>query len=230
MSPSPLEPPDENSTTADHGAPEPQLLIDQLMKRYDLAVIHAQVFRVPPAVCCQAVQQIDLFQDRLVRALLDIRGLPQRFVGALRGRGEAAMTEASRGTFRLEDMVGLGWMILGKDPGVELVLGQVSRPWKSVATSTEAPGTPGEFSTFDQPGFAKIATSIRFDPYGSSASILTMETRVALTDEESRRRFRRYWLLVGPFSHLIRRLALRLLAGELRRSAVGSGYVGGPGW
>jgi hypothetical protein len=44
-----------------------------------------------------------------------------------------------------------------------------------------------------------------------------METRVALTDEQSRRRFRRYWLLIGPFSALIRRLALRQVAAELGR-------------
>jgi hypothetical protein len=40
---------------------------------------------------------------------------------------------------------------------------------------------------------------------------------VALTDDQSRRRFRRYWLLIGPFSALIRRTALRLFAAELGR-------------
>lgn len=57
------------------------------------------------------------------------------------------------------------------------------------------------------------------DPYGNDSSILTVETRVAATDAMSRRRFRRYWLLIGPASSLIRRMALRLLATELRRSA-----------
>jgi hypothetical protein len=38
---------------------------------------------------------------------------------------------------------------------------------------------------------------------------------VRCTDEGSRRAFRRYWLLVGPFSALIRRLWLR----EVRRAA-----------
>ena len=76
--------------------------------------------------------------------------------------------------------------------------------------------------SFDEPGFAKIATSLRVDPYGNDSSILTMETRVAITDDASRRRFRRYWLVIGPFSSLIRRMALRLLATELRRSTPGS--------
>ena len=48
-----------------------------------------------------------------------------------------------------------------------------------------------------------------------------METRVAVTDDASRLRFRRYWLLVGPFSALIRRTTMRRLAADLRRPAPG---------
>jgi hypothetical protein len=81
--------------------------------------------------------------------------------------------------------------------------------------------TPERFMSFDQPGFAKIATSLRVDPYGNRSSILTMETRVAVTDDASRLRFRRYWLLVGPFSALIRRTTMRRLAVDLRRPAPG---------
>ncbi|MGO4604567.1 hypothetical protein [Terrabacter sp. 2YAF2] len=40
-----------------------------------------------------------------------------------------------------------------------------------------------------------------------------------MTDDESRRRFRRYWLVIGPFSSVIRRVALRLVATELDRVA-----------
>jgi hypothetical protein len=114
-------------------------------------------------------------------------------------------------------MVGLGWTLLGETPGSEMVLGQVSRPWKAVATSTGSPMTPERFMSFDQPGFAKIATSLRVDPYGNRSCILTMETRVVVTDDASRRRFRRYWLLIGPFSDLIRRTTMRRLAADLRR-------------
>jgi hypothetical protein len=50
--------------------------------------------------------------------------------------------------------------------------------------------TADRFMNFDQPGFAKIATSLRVDPYGNRSSILTMETRVSATDDASRPRFR----------------------------------------
>lgn len=70
---------------------------------------------------------------------------------------------------------------------MELVWGQVSRPWKPLAASTGGPRTPEEFAGFDQPGFAKIAFGLKVDPVGSGGSILTMETRVVLTDDQRRR-------------------------------------------
>lgn len=44
---------------------------------------------------------------------------------------------------------------------------------------------PAPFAACDRPGFAKIAFNLRVAPYGSTSSILTMETRVALTDPQS---------------------------------------------
>jgi hypothetical protein len=76
---------------------------------------------------------------------------------------------------------------------------------------------PAAFATYDEPGYAKVALSLRVDPRGTTSSILTMETRVALTDAASLRRFRRYWMVIGPFSGLIRRVALRLLDTDLRQ-------------
>lgn len=216
------QPSGESSAGAAGRGADSQLLMDRFLPRFDLAVVHADVFRALPAECYQAANEMDLFQAPLVRTLLGIRGLPRRVVGTLRARGQSATLGASPRTFRLKDMVALGWILLGETPGVQLVLGQVSHPWKAVADSIDAPTTPEQFTSFDEPGFAKIATSLKIDPYGQDASILTMETRVALTDDESRRRFRRYWLLVGPFSSLIRRMALRLLATELRRAAPGT--------
>jgi hypothetical protein len=52
--------------------------------------------------------------------------------------------------------------------------------------------------------FGKIAISFGVDPYGSRASIMTVETRIRLTDPDSRRRVLRYWRMVGPFGQVIR--------------------------
>lgn len=215
----PEQRPERSMAPAEREAADSLLLIDQFLPRYDLAVVHARVFRAPRHVCYQTVLELDLFRTPLIRSLLTLRGLPQRLASTLTSRGKATTAEASRGTFRLKDMVGLGWILLDETPGVEMVLGDVSRPWKAVAASTGPPLTPEQFSSFDRPGFARIATGRRVDPYGSGSSILTMETRVAIADDQSCRRFNRYWLLVGPFSSLTRRMTLRQLAAELRRSA-----------
>lgn len=230
MSAPPRQPPERTSAgAASEGARSQRLLIDEFLPTYNVAVVHADVFRATPARCYQVASELDLFQTPVIRTLIGIRGLPQAAASSLRGRRTASTPPASRRTFRFRDMVELGWISLGETPGAELVLGQVGRPWKGVAVSTHVPATPEQFTSFDDPGFAKIATSLRVDPYGNEASILTMETRVAIADDSSRRRFRRYWLVIGPFSSLIRRLAMRRLSQELRRSTPDRPDDGGVG-
>ena len=110
--------------------------------------------------------------------------------------------------FAVDDMVRYGWILLGENPR-EIVLGQIGRPWEAAGTSRGPAAGPARFAAFGEPGYAKIAFSLWADPHGAASSILTMETRVALTDPGSRRRFRRYWMIIGPFSGLIRRMAMR---------------------
>jgi hypothetical protein len=185
------------------------------MPTYDLAVVHSRVFRAPPEQCFETVVDFDLFQLRAFRVLIGARGLPQRLADALRRRGDQAGMSSSRPTFRLRDLPAMGWMLLGERPGAELVFGQVGKPWKPRGGAPTDPVTPAEFAGFDRPGFAKLVESTRVDPYGERASTVTTETRVACTDPDSRRRFRRYWLVAGPCSHLLRRTALHVWAKTL---------------
>jgi len=200
---------------------DPILLIDRFLPRYDFAVVHADVFLAPPEACYRLARGLDLLRDPVIRTLLGLRSLPERLLGRLPRHRAAAGEDAPPPTFRLDDMVGppLGWILLGEEPNVGIVLGQIGRPWKPVGASEGPPVAPADFVSFDRPGFAKIAFSLMVQPYGASSSILTMETRVVLTDPGSLRRFARYWRLVEPSVRLIDRMTLRLLAAELRRSA-----------
>jgi len=199
---------------------DPILLIDRFLPRYDFAVVHAGVFRAPPEACYRLARGLDLLRDPVIRTLLGLRSLPERLLGRLPGHRAAAGQGAAPPTFRLDDMVGppIGWILLGEELNAEIVLGQIGRPWKPVGASEGPPVAPAEFASFDRPGFAKIAFSLMVQPYGVASSILTMETRVVLTDPGSLRRFARYWRLVGPSVRLIDRMTLRLLAAELPRS------------
>jgi hypothetical protein len=208
-------------------AGQPVLLIDQLLPRYDLAIVHAEVLRAPPEVCYRMTRSIDLLRAPIIRALLDLRTVPQRLKDRLSGRnvGTSAgrFTATSTPTFRLDDMVRppINWRLLGEEPGVEMVLGQIGRPWQPTEMGSGPEVAPTEFAAFDKPGFAKIALSLRVQPYGAEASILTLETRVAVTDPVSLRRFQRYWAVIGPFSQLVRWIALHLVAADLRRAQPG---------
>ncbi|MFR9805159.1 hypothetical protein ACL02T_23160 [Pseudonocardia sp. RS010] len=190
------------------GTPSPVLTLDRFLPTYDISVVHTGVFRVPPQQCHEALLSLDAFDSPLIRLLIAARGLPERLI---RRHPRAERDD----TFLIRDMTGRGWLLLGETPGVETVLGSVGRPW--TLGGAEPQVTAETFADFADPGFAKIAISFRVTPYGSSASILVVETRALLTDARSRRRFLRYWRVVGPFSHLIRRRAFRMLDRRLNR-------------
>ena len=76
-----------------------------------------------------------------------------------------------------------------------------------------------------EPGTVRVATDIRAVAVAGGC-VLSTETRVQAVDDAARRAFRRYWLVVGPFSGLIRRRWLRaaapLTSGIRRRGALPS--------
>jgi hypothetical protein len=125
--------------------------------------------------------------------------------GATLPRGLRATTEA------------LGWGVLAEVPGREVVMGAVTRPWEANVTFRALP--PGEFAAFDEPGFVKIAWTLRADPVDARTSIFCTETRAVATDAAARARFGRYWSWASPGMALIRRLSRRPLKREAERRA-----------
>jgi hypothetical protein len=182
------------------------LLIDEVMPSFYERVRHSGVFSASPARCLDAAIHLDVMRYRVVRALVAARSLPER------GRPIR--------TLRIADMTEppMSWLKLGERPGREVVLGQIARPWQR-RSERIFPVDAEEFRRFDRTGYAKIVLSVQAEPRGARSSELIIETRVWITDSDSRRRFARYWLLIGPFSALIRRLAMRALGAELGRPA-----------
>jgi hypothetical protein len=135
-----------------------------------------------PARALAAARETELNDVPLVRALVRLRGL-----GAAR---PGPVWEALRAE---------GFRQLGDDT---LVL--VGKPWLRGGERLAV----DDFAAFAEPGWAKMALDLRAEPDDGGAR-LTTETRVLLTDRGSRRRFAAYWLVVRPFSGLIRRRWLR---------------------
>ena len=102
-------------------------------------------------------------------------------------------------------------------PDRELVVGAVTKPWEPNVTFRALP--PDEFAAFREPGFVKIAWTLRADPVDAESSIFRTETRAIATDAAARARFRRYWAFASPGIGLIRRLSLEPLRREAERRA-----------
>jgi hypothetical protein len=111
----------------------------------------------------------------------------------------------------------LGWGVLAEIPGREIVVGAATVPWEPNVTFRAI--APHQFATFREPGYVKIAWTLRADPVGPAESIFRTETRAIATEPGARRRFRRYWSLLSPGIIVIRWMSLRPLRTEAERRA-----------
>jgi hypothetical protein len=108
---------------------------------------------------------------------------------------------------------GSGFVLLGEEPGREVVVGAIGKFWQPAIEYASV--RPADFAVFDRPGFGKLAWCIRVDPREGGGSWVGFELRVGATDAASLARFKRYWWIIGRFSHAIRRRFLGRLVAEL---------------
>jgi hypothetical protein len=162
-------------------------LLSEVLPEYDFRERHARRIDASPERVFAAVRELSADDTPVVRLLFRLRGL----------RGETA-----RPIF--DQMERFGFEVVAEEPGRELVVAAIGQPWK-LRGGARPRGV--DFRTFDEPGYAKMALNWRFED-----GTLTTETRVQLTDANARRAFRRYWLVIRPFSGLIRRAWLRAIA------------------
>jgi hypothetical protein len=173
------------------------VLIDQFLPEYDEVEHHAASVDAPADRTYRAVKELDLARSPVVLALLAVRGIPSLFTGAVKPKRRLG----------LDEIVESGFVVLGEEPGRELVLGIVGKFW--TLSSGVHRIEPDQFTGFDEPGFAKAAWNLVVVERAGGGSTVTTETRIACTDAEARRNFGWYWRLIGPFSALIRRVLLR---------------------
>ena len=190
------------------------ILLDRYLPRYDTTEVHAVVVDADLDTTWEAIRRGDLGRSRVVRVLLELRNLPNRLQRVRTGRPWGS----ERPPLTLDDMARAGFILLGERPREEIVLGTVTQPWKAVTTENPPPRVKGDrFAVFDTAGYVKVAFNIRVEAYSTGRALITTETRTAATDPASRQRFTRYWLLISPFSALIRRLMLRLVKSDAKR-------------
>jgi hypothetical protein len=186
---------------------ETDTLLDGFMPDYDMVERHQIRVAAPADVTFQAAANMDLTDSAVVRALFKGREL-------LLG-GEPPPEPSVSGPFLVQAQA-IGWRTLAEVPGREIVLGAVTQPWQ--ANPTFEGVAPDDFASFDDPGYVKIALTLRVDPLGAGASMFRTETRAVATDTHARRLFRRYWSFLSPGVVLIRRAILARVRHEAERA------------
>ena len=106
-------------------------------------------------------------------------------------------------------MQSIGWVVLAEKAGREIVLGCVTQPWLANPVFRSVPAA--DYLAFAEPGYVKIAWTLRADPIDEGHATFHTETRVSTTDAAARARFRNYWSFVAPGVELIRLAMLRPL-------------------
>jgi hypothetical protein len=158
-------------------------LLDAFMPDYDIVERHHTRIDAPADVALIAACEIDVLESPLARAIFTARAL------ALGGRRD----EQPHPRGLLAQMQAIGWEVLAQVPGREIVFGAVTRPWE--AKPAFRPVGKGFFAGFNEPGYVKIAWTLRADPDGEEDCIFRTETRACATDPFARARFRGYWAL-----------------------------------
>lgn len=186
-------------------------LLDRFMPVYDIVERHHIRVAAPADVTFSAACDIDMQQSPIIRAIFRAREviLGSDPDAAARPRGLLAWSTS------------LGWGVLAETPGREIVMGAVTQPWE--ANVRFRPLSPEAFRTFNEPGFVKIAWTLRADATGATESVFRTETRAVATDATARTRFRRYWSLLSPGIIVIRRVMLQPLKAEAERRAATGG-------
>ena len=173
--------------------------LDDFLPQYHFHHTHSITVEAPLAVAYSTVRRIDMCRSRIVRVLFRLRGLP-RLACTLDGMQKVRFAS-----------------ILTEEPEREIVLGMVGRFWtrRGDLRRTDA----SHFKEFAARGFAKACWDFELRPLDGETTVVRTETRVWCLDPASRRRFTVYWALIGPFSGLVRRQALRVVKRDAEAAA-----------
>jgi len=163
----------------------PPFGIEHWLPRFDIGQRHDIAVSGSAEQALAAALVAPAAPDRLIRMLFRLRGLEPH--GSIR-----------------EFMATNGFTVL-EETTTTFVVGLVARR-RRIPLADAAAWRQASF-----PGSIKIAADFRAEPQASGARLIT-ETRVAAMDRQALRVFRLYWLVVGPFSKLIRRRWLRAAA------------------
>ena len=180
-------------------------LLDAFIPEPEVLEHHKIAINAPADVVMTSAKQLELLKSPMIRAIFRAREL------ALGGEPDTR----PHPTTLMEQMQSIGWVVLAERPSRQVVFGSVTQPWEATPVFRSIPAD--QFRDFAEPGYVKIAWTLRADPIDNGHTLFHTETRVCTTDEQARDRFRTYWSFVAPGVELIRLAMLQ----PLKRAAEG---------
>ncbi|RZL83281.1 MAG: hypothetical protein EOP32_08145 [Rhodococcus sp. (in: high G+C Gram-positive bacteria)] len=169
-------------------------LIEAQLPTYEQRILRTQVVCASAPEIFAAIHSVDFLQSPVValpnRARIAIDAIRERRCAHIQGSGSEFYFD------QLLEPDG-GFHLLAEEPESAIVLGFIGRWWEKGYGRVE--WAPADFGQFSLPGYGVGAWGFTVLAYGARTSVLVTEVRVHGTDDEARRRFRRYWTVVGPF-------------------------------
>jgi hypothetical protein len=168
--------------------------IDKFLPLYNVSASYEIRINAAPSVVYQCVLRSDFNNLWLVRVLMSIR------TGKRQPRNSVPRDLVQR-------LQGTGFVILDDVPSEELVIGVAGKFWRPDGGRC-LDLTASDLVGFARAGYAKAAWNFRLR-VESECTVLSTETRIKCFGRASLWKFRTYWILVAPFSGLIRKAILK---------------------
>jgi hypothetical protein len=176
------------------------MLIETFIPAPDAIETHKIEIAASREAVYQALWTTNLGGSPVIKGLMALRSLP----GLLLQPGRIRRPPQK---ITLQTIIETGFGRLAEEPGREVVLGVTGRFWRP--TSNIQPFNEESFLGPARRGFARAVWNFAVQEGDRGQTILSTETRVICGDAASRWKFRAYWLVVRPFSGLIRIIMLR---------------------
>ena len=171
--------------------------LDSLIPEYQFSEHHTTVVLAKPERVFEAVEAMDLTDSSIAKLLMRLWRIPARLYNK----------DIPDRFMSVTDFIPLIHM-----PPHDLMrglLGGVNAPKEKSTIDAEA------FRSFNEPGCMKLVWGFWLTDLSDDRVRVDTETRVYCTDKEMLNKFRIYWLIIRPWSGLIR---MRLLA-SIKRDA-----------
>jgi hypothetical protein len=166
--------------------------LDDVVPEFDHVTRQARVIDARRSVVWEELQRLKLTSLPVSLVLSTVRALPVLLAGKGRDGG-------LNRTFL--DVVPIP--VLSSEPPAAVVFGGVLQAWRLTGGDRPPELDAAGVREWSEPGWVKVGMDFRLTP-AVGGTHLSSETRIAATDPRTRRRFDRYWLVVGPGSSAIR--------------------------